>query len=573
LFSCGKDSPEHTTLPPVAATNPLPPDSAVDQSTTMLLHWSADRNSSAVTYDLFFGTSEEPPLLKRALKVTHYSVSSLSRAKTYYWRVVSVDPDAGDTPGPLWTFRTAAGSPPDIPSSPYPADGAGIALDHVSLEWRGTDRDQDVLTYDVYAGETDSPPLVAQYQYPNTVRIAVSAGKTYFWRVVARDSYGLLAYGPLWSFHALPVPGHMYNWAGTGDATFGPMGQPPLATNLYFPMDVAFGPDGAPVIADWNNHRVIGLDKSTGHFKLIAGATDGDLGDPCTMLPATCTEIVAAGARLNMPTQVELSPEGKLVICAWHNSEIFLLNMTSGLMDRICGTGQRSWCSDEQPAVSACVDLPTSAAFDSQGRLCFTDQANMVIRMIDGSGTIHTIAGTPPTWNGGFYTYHPGFTGDEGPATSATLNFDRGQILDPSGKICFDPFGNMYIADSKNHAVRVVDTSGIIHRFAGVYPATPGFVGDGGPATAAQLFYPRDVASDANGNIYIADTGNHVVRVVTRDGNINTVAGIPMTPGDGESGGVATETMLKSPYGVAIDGDGNLWIADTQNNRIRVVYR
>jgi hypothetical protein len=540
----------------------------------MLLQWVAGHNSSAVTYDLFFGTEDNPPLLKHGLKSTHYSLSALTRLTTYRWRVVSVDPETGDTPGPLWTFRTTAGSVPGAPLNTNPINGAGIRLDHVTLEWSGTDRDEDTLTYDVYVGTSENPPLVAQNRHDNFLHVDISVGNVYYWRVIAHDSYGLSSSSDVWNFRALPIPGHIYNWAGTGTAAFGPMGQSPLNTSLYWPQDIVLGPSGRVVVADWNNHRVIGLNTVTGHFELLAGADDGNLGDPCPIAPATCTDIVARGAPLNHPSQAAFDAGGNLVICAWHNSDIFLLNIASGKMDRICGTGMRPcYNGDDQPAVDACVDLPSSAAFDRQARLCFTDQTNQVIRMIDGSGTIHTIAGTPPTWNGVTYDYHSGFSGDEGPATSATLNFERNQLALPDGKICFDPYGNMYIADTRNNAIRVVDTHGVIHRFAGVYPANSGFDGDGGPATAAHLFQPRDVASDDNGNIYIADTENHVVRVVTLGGSIMTVAGVPMMSGDGGDGGLATETRLNTPSGIAIDSAGNLWIADMANNRIRIVYR
>jgi DNA-binding beta-propeller fold protein YncE len=250
-------------------------------------------------------------------------------------------------------------------------------------------------------------------------------------------------------------------------------------------------------------------------------------GDPCPASPAPCTGILATDAKLNHPTHVAFDSNGNMVLCAWHNSDLFLVNMTTGLMDRICGTGQRPcYNGDEQSAVSACVDLPAAVAFDPQGRLCFTDQANQIIRMIDEFGQIHCIAGTAPIWDPVNLRYNAqfGYAGDEGPATSALLSFERGQIADPSGKICFDPAGNMYIADTKNNCVRRVDAGGTIHLFAG-HPPTAGFGGDGGPATdpAALLNGPRDVASDADGNIFSPNTGNNVVRMVATDGTLSTI--------------------------------------------------
>ena len=380
-----------------------------------------------------------------------------------------------------------------------------------------------------------------------------------------------------------PKPGHLYNYAGTGAPGYGAVGQVPSKTQLYWPQDVSFGPDGAPYVLDWNNHRVIAIDKTTGRFRLVVGVSDGDFGDPCPS-SGDCVDIVATNAKLNHPTHVLFAPGGNMVLCAWHNSMLLELDPSTGLMDRFCGTGARAYNGDNQTSETAFVDLPVGLAFDADGRLYFGDQANMIIRMIDESGIIHTVAGTPPVLVGSSYQPQFGFSGDEGPATEAKLYFERGQVADPSGKICFDAAGNLYIADTQNHAVRVVDTAGIIHRFAGLYPASPGYAGDDGPANAAQLREPRDVAADADGNIFIADTGNHVVRMVAPDGTITTVAGKfrgalgaapSLMPNQvrAENGVAARDARLMYPFGVEVSADGRLWISDTENNVVRVLYR
>ena len=254
-------------------------------------------------------------------------------------------------------------------------------------------------------------------------------------------------------------------------------------------------------------------------------------------------------------------------------------------MDRIAGTGMRPcYNGDEQAAVTACVDLPASVAYDPFGRLCFTDQANQIIRMIDENGIIHCIAGTQPLTNP--HTPQLGFAGDEGPAISAKLFFEAGQVADPSGKLCFDAAGNMYIADTRNHAVRMVDGAGIIHRFAGAAPVggvgQAGFSGDGALAIDAKLNEPRDVAADADGNILIADTGNNVIRMVKPDGTITTLVGvqrpvnsIPLVGNQvlAEDGFAARDVHITGPAGVEVDSQGRVWIADTQSNVIRILYR
>src|SRR5688500_10532285 len=182
---------------------------------------------------------------------------------------------------------------------------------------------------------------------------------------------------PLWLFGSLLVLGiagcgsdespsdpvvddPVYIWAGNGQGGFGAMGSEPRQTRLYWPQDVTFTPDGRPMVIDWNNHRVIAVDMD-GNFEIVAGASDNDFGDPCPPAPAPCIDIVATTAKLNHPTQVAYDPAtGNIVLCAWHNSALFLLDTTTGLMDRFCGTGARPCfgpSSDPQPLDSVCVDL------------------------------------------------------------------------------------------------------------------------------------------------------------------------------------------------------------------------
>jgi sugar lactone lactonase YvrE len=166
-------------------------------------------------------------------------------------------------------------------------------------------------------------------------------------------------------------------------------------------------------------------------------------------------------------------------------------------------------------------------------------------------GIISTTAGTGVA----------GFSGDGGDATSAQLNFPYG--------IAVDGAGNQYVAEVGNHRVRKIDTSGVITTIAGTGVA--GFSGDGGAATAAQLNTPTGVAVDAAGNIYIADMGNHRIRIIRTGGNVITTAAGTGTAGFSGDGGAATAAQLQFPFGVAVDGAGNLYIADTFNGRLRKV--
>lgn len=365
-----------------------------------------------------------------------------------------------------------------------------------------------------------------------------------------------------------PTGPKMYNVAGTGVEGFGAAEQLPLDTQLRWPQDIAFTPDSTLVVVDWDNHRVIALDKTTGTFRMLAGSVDGVPGEPCPIVQGPCENGVQDVA-YNHPTSVCFRDDGMMVLAAWHNAAMLLVDVAGDFQQRIAGTGRPCYNGDGGPADSACVSFPAASVYDLQGRLVFTDQTNQIIRMIDESGVIHTIAGTAPVWDGTRYIPQAGFTGDEGPATSAKFRF---AIPTTCGKLCIDAAGNVYIADTMNHAVRRLDTSGVIHRFAGLQPASAGYSGDGGPATSAKLKEPRDVACDASGNIYICDTGNHVIRMVDATGKITTVAGTGVAGDSSQDGKLATKTTLKLPYGIEIDPLGRLWIADTENSRIRVVY-
>ncbi|TMC29793.1 MAG: hypothetical protein E6J27_04665 [Chloroflexi bacterium] len=152
------------------------------------------------------------------------------------------------------------------------------------------------------------------------------------------------------------------------------------------------------------------------------------------------------------------------------------------------------------------------------------------------------------------------FSGDGGPATAARL-------LAPAG-VALDPAGNLYIADTADHRIRKVTPGGTISTYAG--SGNFGFSGDGGPATAAELNFPRDVALDPAGNLYIADSGNSRIRKVSPGGTISTYAGSGSRGFSGD-GGPAAAAQLNNPVGMALDPAGNLYIADITNNRIRKV--
>jgi len=206
--------------------------------------------------------------------------------------------------------------------------------------------------------------------------------------------------------------------------------------------------------------------------------------------------------------------------------------------------------AEDVPAVSVSLYNPYGVALDSSSNLYIADYDSHRIRKVTPSGTISTVAGNG-IW---------GNTGDGGSATAAKVGSPHGVAVDSGG--------NIYIADNQFCCIRKVDTSGTISTVAGT--GIPGYSGDGGAATAAQLNYPTGVALDGSGNLYIADAQSNCIRMVDTAGTITTVAGNG-TPGYAGDGGAATAAQLSTPQSVALDIGGNLYVVDYQNNRIRRV--
>ncbi|HEV2689466.1 MAG TPA: IPT/TIG domain-containing protein, partial [Bryobacteraceae bacterium] len=219
----------------------------------------------------------------------------------------------------------------------------------------------------------------------------------------------------------------------------------------------------------------------------------------------------------------------------------------NGVITTVAGTGMYGFSGDNGPATSARLFYPADVALDSAGNLYIADSYNNRIRKVS-NGVITTVAGNATQ----------GFGGDNGPATSALLNYPTGVAVDSAGKL--------YIADRGNYSIRKL-SDGVITTIAGDGECC--FGGDNVPATKAQLFFPTQIAMDHAGNLYIADTYNHRIRKVS-NGVITTVAGNGIYGFSGD-GGSATGARLNSPYGVAVDSAGNLYIADTYNKRIRKV--
>jgi len=381
------------------------------------------------------------------------------------------------------------------------------------------------------------------------------------------------------------VAGAPGSGAYTGD------GQPALQTALNAPVEVTLDAAGDLYISE--ALRVRAVTAATGIINTVAGnGTFGFGGDGGS----------ASMAVLNAPAGLALS-NGSVYIADQGNQRVRRVT-AGGTISTVAGNGTPSYAGDGLPAVSASLDGPNGLTFDPAGNLYIADTGNGRVRRVDPSGTITTFAGS------GIVS---GFGAEGDPATLTPLNTPQGAVADLAGNVyisdtnhnrvirvdaagnihtvagtgtagdaggggtslaelyaptglALDAAGNLYIADTQNHRIRMLTPGGLISTVAG--SGASGFSGDGGAATAAELNVPSAVAVDASGNIYIADTGNNRVRLVTTDGNIATIAGTGDAGYNGDSG-AALDMALYNPGGLAVDGQGNVWFADTGNNRVR----
>jgi sugar lactone lactonase YvrE len=326
--------------------------------------------------------------------------------------------------------------------------------------------------------------------------------------------------------------------AGTGADTFSPDGSPAATSPIRTPSGLVVAPDGRIVFSENFAHRVRAIDADGNLVTLVGGIAefDGD-GGP------------AVDAQFGQVKAVARDKDGHFVISDAGNNRVRRMNAFTGVVETIAGSGEPEFGGDGGSALDAGLTL-SDAVVDSSGRLIISDSDNNRIRRVDAAGNISTIVNE---------TGVAGYTGDNGVATAA-------QIHHPTG-IEIDGGDNLYIADFLNHAIRKVDAAGNIVTVAGT--GVPGYNGDDITATTAQLNSPTDLAVDGAGNIYIADFENNRIRFVSAaTGLISTVAGTGVAGFSGD-GGLAAAARFKNPSDVDVDANGNVWVADMENHRVR----
>ncbi len=358
---------------------------------------------------------------------------------------------------------------------------------------------------------------------------------------VAADAAGNLYIADTYNHRIRKVTAEGLISTVAGNGTAGYSGDGGLATvaQLNYPYAVAADAAGNIYVADSLNDRIRKV-TAGGVISTVAGnGTGGFSGDGG----------LATAALMFEPEGVAVDAGGNLYIADSGNERIRRVT-TGGVISTVAGNGTAGYSGDGGLATAAHLGYPEDVAVDAAGSLYISDHYNYRIRRVTAGGVISTVAGNGTR----------GFSGDGGPATAA-------QLYGPEG-VAVDTAGNIYIADIYNSRIRKVTAGGVISTVAG--NGTGGFSGDGGPATAAQLFNPTSMVVDAVGNLYFADIYNNRIRKVTAEGVIGTVAGNG-TGGFSGDGGPATVAQLDGPFGVAVDAAGNIYIADTNNDRIRKV--
>jgi sugar lactone lactonase YvrE len=332
---------------------------------------------------------------------------------------------------------------------------------------------------------------------------------------------------------ALASPGDISFVAGVGSAGYSGDGGPATDATLHSPQDVDFDAGGRMLIADQGNNVIRRVDTS-GIISTVVGTgafSSGGDGGPAT------------AATLRAPTEAIADAAGNLYIADTSGFKIRKVDHSSGIITTIAGNGSFGYSGDGGPATAAEMQYPQALTLDASNNLLIADCSGAIRKVDQSSGIISRIAGTGSVGN----------SGAGGPATSAEIGCPSGVKLNASNDLIF--------SDGDNNIIHRVDHStGIISTIAG--SGSRGYSGDGGPATAAEMNGPLQVALDSSGNIYVAEYGNGVIRRIDSSGVINTVAGGQLF------GSQACQAQFGSPEGVALDSSGNMYIGNTRGNEV-----
>jgi sugar lactone lactonase YvrE len=338
---------------------------------------------------------------------------------------------------------------------------------------------------------------------------------------------------------------------------------PAASASLYYPRNPALDSSGNLYLVDAQNDRILEVTNQT--ITAVVGT-----GIPCAQPAFPCGDGgPAASAQLFQPRTVTVEPGGELIVSDDGDNRIREVDGSTGNISTIVGSGNLcaapfSSCGDGGPALSASLNDARGAVLDAAGNLYFVDAQDNRVREVDTTGTITTVAGDGPAGNAPVGCVAGGnLSGDGGPAVNATLDCPLGLDIDANG--------NLYVADTDNNVIRKIDTGTprIITTIAGTGAA--GHTGDGGLATSATLRSPDRVSVNGAGNFFISDSGNNVIRRVDGTSKIITAFAGNGTFAFAGDGGPALSASFATPVGVVVTAQGNMYVGDVFNNRIRKV--
>jgi hypothetical protein len=427
---------------------------------------------------------------------------------------------AGDG-GPATSAQLSA--PRDLAVAP---DGSIVLIDYTNQRIRriGADGVIDTIAGTGVAGFSgDGGPATA-------ARINNAFGLD-----VRADGTVLVADNGNHRVRSISPAGVMSTAAGTGTAASGGDGGAASAATVNSPGAVTVAPDGSWLILEFGGN-VIRRVSAAGTISRMAGNAS---------LGITRVASDTAGTSFPLPYDVEVGADGSAYVAGVTDHMVRRV-WPDGTVTVVAGTGTAGSTGDGGPATAAGLNQPRALALGSDGSLYIAECVGARVRRVSPAGIITTVAGTGTA----------GFLGDGGPATAARLNCPHGLAVAADG--------TLYITDLFNNRVRRVSPTGIITTFAGT--GTAGFLGDGGPATAARINNTRNIALGPDGSLYLADYSNHRVRRIAPDGTITTVAGTGGASNTGD-GGPATSAGVNGPAGVAVDDEGVLWIATVSTIR------
>ncbi|MGE3313616.1 MAG: hypothetical protein AB7O26_00785 [Planctomycetaceae bacterium] len=329
--------------------------------------------------------------------------------------------------------------------------------------------------------------------------------------------------------------------AGTGVSSYDGDGGPAAKAGVGGPFGLTIGPDGALYVCEIANHVIRRIDEQTGTISTFAGTGKaGYAGDGGP----------ARKALLNEPYEILFDAEGTLFIVEMKNHIVRRIDPATGFISTVAGTGKPGFSGDAGPADRAQLKVPHSISVDDKQHLDICDIGNHRVRRVDlKTKTISTLSGT----------------GERKPTPDGAPL--AGTPLDGPRALAFDRSGSLYLALREGNAVYRIDLAGnSIHHVAGT--GRKGYSGDGGDAKNAQLNGPKGIAVGPGGDVYLADTENHVIRVIrTKEGTIDTVVGDGKR-GDGPDG-PPRRCRLAQPHGIHVDASGNIYIGDSSNHRVR----